>query len=443
MSDIANVITVARREFLTRIRTRTFVFGTVLLLAGVVAIAFVPIIVQYLEGNGTEEKVAVWVGTPDLATDPVPTLDALLNAPTGMPGAVPGAGAGGFAVSSVPDLGSAREAVTAGTYVAVLGIERDQGGELEFTLYTNERATGRTSQLVQQASNAVTIADRLERLGVTPADQASLFAPASYEVAWPEPGRTDPPEGSLEAGSSYLLGFGMTILIFMMIVLYGNWVAASVVEEKSSRVMEVILNAATPFQLMAGKVLGVGSVALVQFGAILVAGVAALLLQGRVAELVLGPAAGGVDLPEGLTIGMLLAFVAYGVLGFLLYAVLYAAAGSLVSRQEDVAQVVMPMALLSTAGYIIAVYASTGLLDIRAGWMVLLALVPFISPFLILSRIVAGEVAPWEIAASLVLLVGAIVVALWIAARIYAAGVLIYGQRPSLRTIWRLARTGM
>lgn len=442
MSNIANIITVARREFLTRIRTRTFVLGTALLLIGVIAIAFVPIIVQYLEGDGTDEKVAVWVGTPDLATDPVPTLDALLNAPTGMPGAVPGTSTGGFAVSTVPDLGSAREAVTAGDLVAVLGIERAADGELEFTIYTNEPPAGRTVQLVQQASNAVAIADRLERLGVAPADQASVFAPAAFAVTWPEPGRTDPPEGSLEAGSSYLLGFGMTILIFMMIVLYGNWVAASVVEEKSSRVMEVILNAATPFQLMAGKVLGVGSVALVQFAAILVTGVVAILVQGQVTELVLG-AGSGVDLPEGLTIPMLLAFAVYGVLGFLLYAVLYAAAGSLVSRQEDVSQVVMPMALLSTAGYIIAVYASTGLLDIRAGWMILLALVPFISPFLILSRIVAGEVEPWEIMLSLVLLVAAIGGALWIAARIYAAGVLIYGQRPSLRTIWRLARTGM
>ena len=77
-----------------------------------------------------------------------------------------------------------------------------------------------------------------------------------------------------------MLGFGMTILIFMIILMYGNWIAMSVVEEKSSRVMEVVLNAATPFQLLAGKVLGVGAVALTQYVAVVAAGLVSLLLQG-------------------------------------------------------------------------------------------------------------------------------------------------------------------
>ena len=241
-------------------------------------------------------------------------------------------------------------------------------------------------------------------------------------------------------GSSYLLAFGMTLLIFMMIILYGNWVAMSVVEEKSSRVMEVILNAATPFQLLSGKVLGVGAVAFIQYLAILVAGGLALVLQDRVAAVVLGDSA-GVTLPEGLTIALLLLFGVYGVLGFLLYAVLYAAAGSLVSRQEDVNGAVMPMTLISMVGYLIGVYAATGLLDIRAGWVVVLSQIPFISPFMMLSRIAAGEAAGWEVALSIAILLATIPAVLWIAARIYAAGVLLYGQRPSMRAVWRLVRS--
>ncbi len=272
-------------------------------------------------------------------------------------------------------------------------------------------------------------------------DQATLFRPAPYAVMWPDPQRTEPTQDSAAMGSSYLLGFGMTILIFMMIVLYGNWVAMSVVEEKSSRVMEVILNAATPFQLLGGKVLGVGTAALVQYLSILLAGGIALLAQGWVANAVLGSGA-AVGLPEGLTVTLLLALVAYGVLGFLLYAVLYAAAASLVSRQEDVSAAVMPMTLVSLAGYMVAVYASTGLLDVRAGWMTVLAQVPFVSPFLMLSRIAAGAVAPWEVLLSLTILVVAIAVTLWVAGRVYAAGVLLYGQRPGMRAVWRLMRAG-
>ena len=159
--------------------------------------------------------------------------------------------------------------MTAGRTNAVLAIERGSDGELTFTLYTNDAATGRTAQLIQQAANAVSVADRLDRLGVAPADQAALFGPATYVVKWPDPARTEPTQDSAAMGSSYLLAFGITLLIFMMIVLYGNWVAMSVVEEKSSRVMEVILNAATPFELLGGKVLGVGAAAALQYLAIL------------------------------------------------------------------------------------------------------------------------------------------------------------------------------
>jgi ABC-2 type transport system permease protein len=244
-------------------------------------------------------------------------------------------------------------------------------------------------------------------------------------------------------GTDYLLGFGLSILIFMLIVLYGNWIAMSVVEEKSSRVMEVILNAATPFQLLTGKVLGVGAVALAQYAAILAAGAVALVLQGSIASAVLGDGGQGVGLPAGLTFGMLLLLGVFGVLGFLLYGVLYAAAGSVVSRQEDVQFAVMPLALVSTAAYLVAVYSATGLIDIRDGWISLLAVLPFVSPFLILSRVTAGVATVPEVLLAVGLLVVSIAVALWIAARIYAAGVLLYGQRPSVRAIFRMARAGM
>ena len=188
-----------------------------------------------------------------------------------------------------------------------------------------------------------------------------------------------------------LLGIGLSILIFMMIIMYGTWVATSVVEEKSSRVMEVILNAATPFQLLTGKVLGVGAAALTQYAAVLLAGCAALFAQGWVASLVLGADASEASLPAGLTFGMLGLLVVYGVLGFLLFAVLYAGVGSLVSRQEDVNTVTMPLTLVCSAGYIVAVYTGLGLIDIRPEVMAVLSQVPFLSPFMMLSRITAGS----------------------------------------------------
>jgi ABC-2 type transport system permease protein len=207
--------------------------------------------------------------------------------------------------------------------------------------------------------------------------------------------------------------------------------------------MEVILNAATPFQLLTGKVLGVGAVALTQYAAIVAAGSLALLAQGPIAAIVLGGGGGGAAMPGGLTPAMLILLGVFGVLGFLLYGVLYAAAGSLVSRQEDVQAAVMPLALISTGAYLVSTYSSLGMLDIKREWLAVLAQIPFMSPFLMLGRIGSGEVSPGEVVLAIVLLVAAIAGSLWIASRIYSAGVLLYGQRPGLRSIWRMARTGM
>lgn len=438
MTSLPNVLAVARREYAIRVRTRSFLFGTLILLVSVVAIAFAPIVVQAID-QSTQQRIAVHVAVSDLKTDPTATLSSIVNATTDT-GATTTDARPDYVVSSVPDLAVARRAVIAGEYAAVLEIARTGSGDLAFTLYTNDSATGRTAGLIGQASTSIAVSDRLGRLGIAPVDQTGLFAPAAFAVDWPDPTRSDPTQGTSELIGRDLLAFGMTVLIFMMIILYGTWIAMSVVEEKSSRVMEVILNAATPFQLLTGKVLGVGAVALTQYVALLATGAIALFAEGAVAGFVLGTG-NATAVPEGLTIPLLLAFGLYGILGFLVYATLYAAAGSLVSRQEDVNAAVMPMTLVSTVGYLVAVYASTGLLDIRAGWVAVLSQVPFVSPFMMLGRITSGQVTPAEVLLSVVLLVLCIVATLWLAARIYRAGVLLYGQRPGVRAVLSLVRS--
>ncbi len=437
MTNLGNVASVARREYTTRVRTRSFAIGTIVLVVAVLVIALLPVIIRYVDRSDVQ-RGAVHIST-ELPTDPVATLSALLNASTGVDGS---SSEPDFIVTAVPDLAAARQAVVDGTYGGVLDIARGADGELVFTLYTNGNDVGREASLVRQAATSIAVSDRLARAGVAPVDQAGLFVPPTFAVEWPDPARTGPTRGTTEMVGQDMLGFGMTILIFMMVIIYGQWIAMSVVEEKSSRVMEVILNAATPFQLLTGKVLGVGAVALTQYVALLLVGGVALLAQDAVATVVLGETGGSAALPQGLTFALLLLFGVYGILGFLLFAVLYAAAASLVSRQEDVNSIVLPMTLIATAGYMVGVYAAMGLLDIRAGWIIALSQVPLVSPFMMLGRITTSEAMAWEIVLSIALLVAAIVGALWLAARIYAAGVLLYGQRPGARDIWRLVRSG-
>jgi ABC-2 type transport system permease protein len=440
MTDIANIAAVARREYTFRVRTRSFIIGTIALLVAVVAIALAPVIIRALDRNQSE-RIALYVAAADLAGDPATTLSALLNASTGTGAASPDEPPD-FVVTTAPDLAAARQAVVAGDSTAVLEIDRGADRDLVFTFFTNANPTSPMAGLVHQATTAIAVSDRLARLGVAPSDQAGLFAPTGFSVAQPDPAKTGPTQSATEEIGQDMLSVGMTILIFMMIILYGQWVAMSVVEEKSSRVMEVILNAATPFQLLTGKVLGVGAVALTQYGALLLTGVVALLLQGEIATVVLGETGSTAGVPQGLTIGLLLLCCLYGILGFLLFAVLYAAAASLVSRQEDVNSIVMPMTLIATAGYLIGVYAAIGLLDVKAGWIVALSQVPLVSPFMMLGRITSGQAMIWEVVLSVTLLVVTIVGALWLAARIYAAGVLLYGQRPGVKAILRLVVSG-
>jgi len=156
--------------------------------------------------------------------------------------------------------------------------------------------------------------------------------------------------------------------------------------------------------------------------------------------LLLGPGPAGEAPLQGLTLPILAAFLMFFVLGFVLYALLYAAAGSLVSRQEDVQQLALPLSLISMASYIIAV---TGIGTVGSTFMIVMSFVPFSSPFVMLSRILVGRVEPWEILLSAGILAASSAVVLVLASRIYATGVLLYGQRPGIRDFLRAARTAI
>jgi ABC-2 type transport system permease protein len=439
VSTVSNVGTIARREYLVRARSRAFLFATVLLVLGVVAISFAPAMIQRL-GQANPTRIAVTSPDAGLAATVAAPLGSLLAAGASNPAST--LVGSDFSIATGATTDEERARVVAGELDGVLEVNRDPAGELAFTLYTNDSSTGRTASLLRQAAGAVAIADRLARLGVAAGSQASIFAPVALSVEAADPSHVGAAKNDDALLSQSLLSFGMTILIFTMIIIYGTWIAQSVVEEKSSRVMEVVLNAATPFQLLSGKVLGVGAVALTQYGAVVVAGALALTAQAPVTSLILGGSAASPEL-QGLTPGLLVGFVVYGVLGFMLYATLFAAAGSLVSRSEDVNNAVMPLTLLCTAGYLAGTYGSTGLFDLGSAWMIVLSLVPFLGPFMMLSRIAIGVVEPWHLVVSITLLAVTVVAALWVAARIYAVGVLLYGSWPGWRGAWRLMRQGM
>ena len=432
MKDLfPNALHVARREYLVRVRGRAFAVTTALLAVALAAVTMVPTILAAV-GVADPPNIAVDVRAEDLPSDPVLELQVALIAGSGAEDAEDVEG-DRPRVTRVDDPDAAAQAVRDGDLDALLTITRDDEGELAYEYLGSASPTNQTRMIVTAFTQASTIGDRLGRAGIDPQQTAEIFEPPAFTATPIDP---DDPSDADDFGGAFILAYAVVILTFMAILTYGNWVAQSVAEEKSGRVMELLITAATPRQLLIGKVLGTGAAGLTQYLAIVVAAIIGFLANGPVADALGVTGQAPFSLPE-LDPAMLLGFAAFFVLGFLLYSTLYAAAGSMVSRIEDVQQAVGPLIFLAMAGY----FASfTGLNDPDASWVGILSLVPFFSPYLMPARMLLTSVDFTEVVIALALLAVTLAAALWLASRIYSAGVLLYGQRVGLRSVWRATR---
>ncbi len=419
---LPNALLVARREYLHRVGSRAFVVSTLVLAVVALAAGLSPVALRALDREAVT-RLAVHVRAGDLAIDPIGAANVVLNAGALTVGdEVKRA----FDIEPAPDLEAAISEVRSGRLAGVLVIDRAPSGRLAYELISNVSPAGRQATIMKLAAVWVSIQDGLQRAGLAPSVTGGPYERFVVIPAGPS-AAVQPSE--TQAVGQVVVATILLILIFITVMTYGMWIAVSVVEEKSSRVMELVLSAATPTQMLTGKVVGVGAAGLTQYAAILAAGLGATLLQAPVEGVLFGAIRPGDSPLSGLTPAILLAFVGFFALGFLLYALLYAAAGSLVSRQEDVQQVAMPMIFLAMGGYFAASVAVT---SIEASWVVPLSFVPFFSPYLMLVRIVLGRVEAWEVGLAVVALLATIALAAWSAARIYRTGVLTYGQRPGL-----------
>ena len=435
---LPNALHIARREYLFRVRGRTFLITTALLAVAVAAVTLLPTLLGAF-GVGEPSEVAVHVDADNLSEDPVTAIQLVLaagmdlggggeapdpDAPPSEPRAV---------VTRADDPEAAAADVRSEALDGFLTITRNEDGDLAFEYLTDASLTDQTRILVTQAATALTISDRLERAGVSESDRAGIFAAPDFTAMAADP---DDPRDEEDFGGAILLTYIVVILTFMAILTYGNWVAQSVAEEKSNRVMELLVTAATPRQLLTGKVLGTSAAGLTQYLVMILAVVAGFLANGPISR-TLGVAGElPFTLPE-LEPAWVIGFTAFFLLGFVLYATLYAAAGSLVSRVDDVQQAVGPLIYLAMAGYFVSFFAMN---VPDAGWVRLAAFVPFFSPYLMPARMLLTSVETWEVGLALALLVIAVAGAIWLAARIYSAGVLMYGQRVGVRTILKATR---
>jgi ABC-2 type transport system permease protein len=424
--DFHRVKLVARRELVTRLRQRSYRLTMLFQVLVVVAAACLPVVFAAFRSD-----------VPSSATVMVVDADGT-NLAVQLAPYVASGDASGEAVTLAPSAGTlddAAEAVRDGDVDAAIVAGREADGALFFTYLNEEGNADSLSQQLYAGLSAVTLEDRLSQSGIDEATFEAAIAPPGYTLqAAVNDGVGDEGGIGTVGGVEVALAYFFTILMFMAIVLYGNWVAQGVVEEKSTRIMEIMINAATPRDLLAGKVLGIGAAGLLQLLPMLLAGGTAFALQRPIARALNISTESLPDIDFG---GVSLAavgwFLVYFLLGFTLYAAMYAALGSLVSRQEEVSQAVAPLQTISMVAYI-AAFITMWVPDSLASQI--FSIFPLTSPFIMISRVIVGEPAGWELALSVGVLSLTTIGAIAIAGRIYRVGVLQYGQKPSLRAVF-------
>ncbi|MFL6337337.1 MAG: ABC transporter permease [Pyrinomonadaceae bacterium] len=276
-----------------------------------------------------------------------------------------------------------------------------------------------------QVRNALTRAVRDARLdarGVGPEVMRAANQPVRMKTTKSGGG------GEADRGQGFFLVFGVGFVIYLTILMYGQVVLGAVIEEKETRIAEILFSSIRPFTLMSGKLIGVSLVALTQFA---IWGLAFVGLGAYFA----GRGA-GVAIPQ-VPVGVLAYVVLFFLMGYFIYATLYALVGSMVTTSQEGGQLAMPIILLLVVGFYLAFPVIRSPNSSFAVWV---SLVPFFAPITMLIRIVSQQPPAWQIALSLALGFATVAGMLWLAGRVYRVGMLMYGKRATIPEMLKWVR---
>lgn len=295
------------------------------------------------------------------------------------------------------------------------------------TLYSKKKNTLNVSDDIQQRMNDIVVSDSLVKMGV---DTTPLHKVKS-NVVIKTAEITDRGDQSTNIGSAYALSFAGAVLIYMSLFIYGAQVMRGVIEEKTSRIIEVIVSSVKPFQLMAGKIIGVGLVGLTQFALWITLSYLATKMFGHD-----GASQNGtvkfLQTMASSAVYELLCFGFYWLTGFLLYSALFAAVGSAVDSETETQQFMFPITLPLLFTYLLSVsYLFQAPDSPLAVW---LSMIPFTAPVAMMVRI-PFHVPDWQLAISMALMIIGFIFTTYIAARIYRVGILMYGKKTSFKEL--------
>jgi ABC-2 type transport system permease protein len=340
--------------------------------------------------------------------------------------------------------------------VLYVGSEIEQRDSVQ--LITNESSSLMIEESITQQLNAIVEREKLRAHDIENLEEILASVATDIELATYENDGTGE-EASMEStssGISYFLGLLLGMMLYMLLILYGQMVLTSVVEEKASHVIDVMVTSTTPFQIMMGKIIGVASVALTQFLIWIVFTMLIVTVAGQalglneaaqtmssvssevpVAEITSAMQDDGDGLLQALKdvnyVQIIGCFIIYFVLGYLLYSSMFAAVGAAVDNEADTQQLILPITMPLIVGLFLMLHTFQYPDSALSFWG---SVIPFTSPMVMMARIAYG-VPMWELALSIGVLVLTFVGMAYLSGRIYRVGILMYGKKPGWKEIWK------
>lgn len=434
---------IIRREFIERVRTKAFIIGTLLVPVMMIVFGYLPGI---LMNQDTRARNLVLVdASTGTAGD---SIAAVLRRMTRGSGAEETKRINLATVKAAPnDVASVRDTlirhvdVEGPTSLDGIIVVTDQGVDSGIVRYYGANvASFKEMGALEGAISPVVRVERLIRLGADSAIVAAAAVRFDMKTDKVTKGKLTGESGA----SSFFLAYITALVMYLSLIMYGIQVMGAVLEEKSNRIVEVLISSVTPFQMMFGKVIGVAGAGLLQLA---IWGAAAFLGMRAIAQRSMGEsiaadgtqqslsasgAAGGVS-PE--LIGVILLFF---LLGFILYSALYAAVGSMCSTQQETNQAAQPVTMTLALGFIMmfAMINDPGSTLART-----MSFIPFFAPLIIPVRYAISPLSLVEVLGAALSTMLGVVFVVWLAGRIYRIGILSYGKKPTMKELWSWVRT--
>lgn len=409
------------REYFERVKRKSFIISTILVPVLMIALMAAPALFMLL-GKSEQKTVQVVDNTGALAAR-LSGNDEITFVPASLPVDSLRADEGNEAILVI---GSC--AIDDPTH----GITLLSRGSV--SMMTDAYITGQLKNAIEDA--------RLESYNIP--DIKKILADVQADVRMSTVRIDQEKDTETSSEFSYFLALAMDMMLYMFIIIYGQMVMTSIIEEKNNRVLEIVVSSVKPFQLMLGKITGVGLVAITQIL------IWALLIgtATAVATPFLTPETLGGDVPveiagaisqftePGFLISLLIYTLLFFIGGFLFYASIYAAIGSAVSNVQDASQ----LSSIATMPVIIGIIGSMAIMNDPGSTLAFwISIIPFTSPMAMMARLPYG-VPGWEIALSLLILYVAFIFMIWLCGKIYRVGIFMYGKKPSIKDLIRWVR---